>query len=175
MKALRLMAVVAASAWALPARAADEPRVAAPVYGAAPLYADPGVGEGCATCGASGPTVGCSTCGKLLRGHARFGHKNTGPFQVNLCPGACFGYFQTQWRKWEDVCPYPYIGHGVTDSPRRPTPSALPRPGGPGGELTPPRPIDPKMGEPKKMPAPPGGLPPIPGIPDPMPKSKFGP
>lgn len=166
MKALPLMAaIVAAGAWAVPARAADEPRVTT----AAPVYADPAGGT-CATCGASGPTVGCSTCGKLLRGHARFGHKNDGPFQVNLCPGACFGYFQTQWRKWEDVCPYPYIGHGVTDSPRRPTPVALPRPG---GELTPPRPIDPKATDPKKMPAPPGGG--LPPIPDPMPKGKFGP
>lgn len=171
MNALRLLVVaVGFGACGLPARAADEPRGAAPVYAGAPVYADPAGGT-CATCGAAGPTVGCSTCGKLLRGHARFGHKNTGPFQVNLCPGACFGYFQTQWRKWEDVCPYPYIGHGVSDAPRRPTPPALTRPVGPGGELTPPRPV-----EPKKMPAPPGGgLPPIPGVPDPMPMGKFGP
>ncbi|HSQ57814.1 MAG TPA: hypothetical protein VLM40_18975, partial [Gemmata sp.] len=32
------------------------------------------------------------------------------PFAITLCPGACFGYFQTQWRKWDDVCPIPYIG-----------------------------------------------------------------
>jgi hypothetical protein len=159
MKALRLMAVVAASAWALPARAADEPKVAAPapVY-AAPVAGDPAGGT-CATCGKSGPTVGCSTCGKLLRGHARFGHKNTGPFQVNLCPGACFGYFQTQWRKWEDVCPYPYIGHGQSDAPRRPTQTPPARP----GELPAPRPDDAKK-----------GLPPIPGAPEPGP-NKFGP
>jgi hypothetical protein len=162
MNALRLMAaMIAAAAWAVPARAADEGRAAAPVYGA-PVSADPAGGT-CATCGGAGPTVGCSTCGKLLRGHARFGHKNTGPFQVNLCPGACFGYFQTQWRKWEDVCPYPYIGHGVSDAPRRPTQTPPARP----GELNPPRTL-----EPKKMPAPPGGG--LPAIPDPMP-GKFGP
>jgi hypothetical protein len=173
MNALRSMLVaVAVGVCALPARAADEQRVAAPVAGGAvPVSADP-AGGGCATCGAAGPTVGCSTCGKLLRGHARFGHKHKNePFQVNLCPGACFGYFQTQWRKWEDVCPYPYIGHGVSDAPRRPTPQAAPRPGGGSGELGAPRPV-----EPKKMPAPPsGGLPPIPGVPDPMPKGKFAP
>lgn len=162
MNAFRSMMAVAVCAWAVPARAADEHR------GAAPVSVTPGAVAGgtCATCGGSGPTVGCSTCGKLLRGHDRFGHKHKNePFQVNLCPGACFGHFQTQWRKWEDVCPYPYIGHGVSDAPRRPTPVAVPRPG---GELTPPRPVDPKVGEPKK------GLPPIPGVPEPMP-NKFGP
>lgn len=165
MNAIRSMMVIAACAWAVPANAADEPRAAAPVS-VTPAYADPAVGT-CATCGNSGPTVGCSTCGKLLRGHARFGHKNSGPFQVTLCPGACFGYFQTQWRKWDDVCPYPYLGTGVSDAPKPPAP-VLPKGGAP---LTPPRPVEPKMGEPKKVPLP------IPGVPEPMPtpKSKFGP
>lgn len=167
MNALRsLMAAVAVGACALPAPAADEPKVAAPapVY-AAPVAGDPAGGT-CSTCGKAGPTVGCSTCGKLLRGHARFGHKNE-PFQVNLCPGACFGYFQTQWRKWEDACPYPYIGHGVSDAPRRPTPPLAQ----PGTGLGQPRTVDPKAGEPKKVS---GGLPPIPD-PMPMPKGKFDP
>jgi len=69
-----------------------------------------------------------------------------GYYPVNLCPGACFGYFQTQWRKWDEVCPYPYLGQGVTDAPRLPGTTA-PKP----GELTPPRPFDPKMGDPKKV------------------------
>jgi hypothetical protein len=71
------------------------------------------------------------------------------PFPVTLCPGACFGYFQTQWRKWDEVCPYPYLGMGPsggaqsTNAPQ--TPGTGPRP----GELTQPRPVDPKMADPK--------------------------
>jgi hypothetical protein len=26
------------------------------------------------------------------------------PINVTLCPGACFGYFPTQWRSWDDAC-----------------------------------------------------------------------
>jgi len=79
-------------------------------------------------------------------------HKDKGPYVTNLCPGACFGYFQTQWRKWDEVCPYPYQGTGVTDAPKRPTP-ALPSiydrlPVEKKGTLPEPRPIDPKTGIP---------------------------
>jgi hypothetical protein len=166
MNAIRFMAgLVVASACAIPARAADETKTPGP--GAAQVSVlPPTAGGSCATCGAAGPTVGCSTCGKLLRGHNRFGHKNKNePFQVNLCPGACFGYFQTQWRKWDDVCPYPYLGTGVSDAPKPPAP-ALPKSGTP---LTPPRPIDPK-----KMPAPGvGALPAIPTVSEPVLLNKF--
>jgi hypothetical protein len=164
------VAAVALFACAGSASAADvyvppQPPVAAPVY--AP--ADPG----CASCQNGGPVVrgNCTTCGR----GSLIPQKNKGPYQVNLCPGACFGYFQTQWRPWGEVCPYPYIGQGVSDHPRPPAPVInVPRPGG--SDLTPPRPLDPKSIDPKMldpktpqpMPPIPGGLPPIP-----MPPSKF--
>jgi hypothetical protein len=72
----------------------------------------------------------CTTCGKLF---GNSNHHKKDPYPVTLCPGACFGYFQTQWRKWEEVCPYPYIGRGLSDAPR------------PTGTLPPPRPFDPNV------------------------------
>lgn len=167
MNALRwVFLAVAVAACAPSARAADQPGAPA----ALPMFTDPAAGGGCATCGGrGGPALGCSTCGKLLRGHERFGfkHKNT-LYQVNLCPGACFGYFQTQWRKWDDACPYPYLGVGASDGAKRPAPAAPARP----EQMAPPRPVEPKKNgtdpkagaEPKK-----NGLPAIP-VPN-----KFGP
>jgi|SRR5579883_314317 len=131
------------------------------VAGAAPLT----VGDaGCATCQscqhglASGS---CPTCGKLITG-ARLHKSNKKPYPVNLCPGACFGYFQTQWRKWDEVCPYPYLGMG-------PNPNLNLAPDGmmPPGGLAPPRPLDQKMPDPKKVGS---DVPPIPVVPN-----KFGP
>jgi hypothetical protein len=96
--------------------------------------------------------LGCESCapgsghGHMLKGRGGLGghlsHKK-GPYPVHLCPGSCFGYFQTQWRKWEDVCPYPYVGSGPAVTSVGPP---LPLPGAP---LTPPRPVDPKTGDPK--------------------------
>ena len=137
------------------------------VVGAAPVT----VGEpGCASCqsGQQGATLGtCSKCNKSLILGAMHSHKNSkAPYPVTLCPGACFGYFQTQWRKWDDACPYPYLGTGVSDSPRPPAGVLNPRPTG--SDLAPPRPLDPKvMPDPKK---PAGDLPGIPPVPN-----KFGP
>jgi hypothetical protein len=119
------------------------PRPAMSVFDTSPIPALP-------------PSLGCESCkpggvGHVLKhGGATLGkhlsHKK-GPYPVHLCPGSCFGYFQTQWRKWEDVCPYPYVGTGPTvTSAGQP----LPLPGAP---LTPPRPVDPKTGDPK-MPEP---------------------
>jgi hypothetical protein len=37
-------------------------------------------------------------------------HKHVKPLPtvtVNLCPGACYGYFPTQWRSWEEACGLP--------------------------------------------------------------------
>jgi len=135
---------VAAFAWAgASASAADVAPPPPPpiVGGAGPVV----VGDtGCATCQHGIAKGSCSSCGKSLF------HKNKPPYQVNLCPGACFGYFQTQWRKWDEVCPYPYLGTGVGDAPK-PPPGVLNPKAGP-GELTPPRPIDPKtMPDPKKV------------------------
>jgi hypothetical protein len=146
------LAAAAAFAWAggsVSAADVAPPVQAAPaVIGSAPVIeAAPG---GCPTC--QGGVAGCSTCGKKCGGLFQ---KHKPPFQVTLCPGACFGYFQTQWRKWDDVCPYPYLGHGVSDAMRVPGaarqagPDTAPAPTLKGGELTKPRPVDPKMPDPK--------------------------
>lgn len=124
---------------------------AADVVQPAPVSAGPVVAgdPGCATCQHGAPVGGCSTC----KHHVLLA-KNKTPYQVNLCPGACFGYFQTQWRKWDETCPYPYIGQGVTDAPRPAQPRVnVPQPGS--GELNPPRPLP---GTDPKLP-----IPPIPG------------
>ncbi|AWM40187.1 hypothetical protein GobsT_13720 [Gemmata obscuriglobus] len=142
---------VAALAWAgAPATAADVPPP--PVVSAAPVaVGDPG----CATCEHGAATGSCSTCK-----HHVLLKKNKTPYQVNLCPGACFGYFQTQWRKWDDACPYPYLGHGVGDAPRPASPVInVPRPGS--GELNQPRPLPGTDSKPEGK----SGLPPIPPVP----------
>jgi hypothetical protein len=100
--------------------------------------------------------------------------KSKTPYQVHLCPGACFGYFQTQWRRWDEVCPYPYLGMGVNDAPRIPgTPMPPPKSGG--GELAPPRPLDPKVAEPKTVEPKKGGGSDLPPLPVPPLPNKFGP
>ncbi|HEV7215241.1 MAG TPA: hypothetical protein VGP33_08955, partial [Chloroflexota bacterium] len=94
--------------------AADQAAVAGP---AAIVGAAPG-GAGCATCNNAG-AADCATCGKSHR--SIFHHTKTcKPYQTQLCPGACFGYFQTQWHRWENVCPIPYQGVGLNDAPVRP-------------------------------------------------------
>jgi hypothetical protein len=112
-------------------------------------------GSACASCASGldrfgscdGGCKSCHTCGHLLHVPDR------GPFVVNLCPGACFGYFQTQWRKWENVCPYPYQGINVNDAAKAPSPSLpstsdkLPPMKKP-DTLTEPRKIDPNTGLP---------------------------
>lgn len=151
---LATASAVAAFAWA------GSSATAADVY-AAPMVVGESVAAGmpgCETCQHGAPRASCSTCKPPILFPNRYK-----PYQVNLCPGACFGYFQTQWRKWDEVCPYPYIGQGVGDAPRPAAPVVnIPRPG---GELNPPRPVP--MPGPKK----PGeGLPPVPQVP-----GKFGP
>lgn len=163
-------AAVAVLAWSgAPASAADVSPP--PVVSAAPVYADPAM-PGCATCqGAAGCEscqhgairAKCDVCGKLLGSNLKKDKK--APYPVTLCPGACFGYFQTQWRKWDEVCPYPYTGTGVSDAARIPGASVNPQRTGTG--LDAPRPVDPKtMPEPKKIDLP--AIPPAPG-------NKFGP
>lgn len=162
--------VAAVLVWsAAPASAADVS--APPVATAAPVYADP-AGSGCAggncaaaagceSCQHGAIRAKCDVCGKLLGSHLKKDKK--APYPVTLCPGACFGYFQTQWRKWDEVCPYPYTGVGVSDAARVPGASVNPRPG---TGLDAPRPVDKAMPEPKKI-----ELPAIPKVPD----NKFGP
>src|SRR5262245_29122939 len=74
-----------------------------------------GPGGVCTTCEAApcSAPADCASCGHGHGGHLLGGgllHGRHQPYTVNLCPGACFGYFQTQWRRWEEVCPYPYQG-----------------------------------------------------------------
>lgn len=172
-------AAVAALAWSgATASAADV--TPPPVTRAAPVYADPvTVGAGCPTGGCSTAAgcescqhgairAKCDVCGKLLGSHLKKDKK--APYPVTLCPGACFGYFQTQWRKWDEVCPYPYTGTGVSDAARIPAASVNPPRTGTG--LDSPRPVEPKtMPEPKKI-----ELPAIPMAPEPkVPGNKFGP
>jgi hypothetical protein len=130
-------------------RAADTPAVPQPVAGAATLPATGAPVVGCATCGSAGGLAGgksCPTCGSSW-----FRKHDKGPYVVNLCPGACFGYFQTQWRKWDDVCPYPYQGIGVSDAPK-PVAPVLP---GINKTTTPtipsPRPVEGKTSDSKPM------------------------
>lgn len=134
-------AAVAAFAWAgSSASAADVVPPAPPVtVTAAPVtVGDPGCAS-CQTC-AHGVKGHCNVCDKWLK-------SKKAPFPVTLCPGACFGYFQTQWRKWDEVCPYPYLGQGVSDAAKTPGSVTSPRP----GELGQPRSVDPKMPDPKKV------------------------
>lgn len=110
------IAFLLAMSWAGTASAADPPpapTVAGPAMVVAPealpSYPTPG-------------TVGCETCG---RGHLSRSHRSKiiiTPRATCLCPGACFGYFPTQWSRWEAVCPIPYPGAGLTDAPPRPAP-----------------------------------------------------
>ncbi|MBM3979751.1 MAG: hypothetical protein FJ304_05620 [Planctomycetes bacterium] len=148
-----LVAIAGAFAWAgaSAATAADvTPPPPPPVYGAPVAVGDPG----CETCQHGTAKAKCAKCGSLLSLH----RNGKTPYPVNLCPGACFGYFQTQWRKWDEVCPYPYLGVGVSDAPR--PPAGVLNPGGPT-----PRPLDPKMMDPKL----PDPKPFDPKLPDPKP------
>ncbi len=130
-----------------------------------PISAGPVVMAGevpCATCGTT-PAGSCQTC-QTCKGHG----KRAIPYKVNLCPGACFGYFPTQWHRWEEVCPIPYPGAGLSDAPRIPTPplptnpaiSTQPKPMVPETKL----PTDPmrELPKPMKLPGDPGTLPKIP-------------
>jgi hypothetical protein len=98
------------------ASAADQP--------AAPAAASPTMVEdfrGCATCNSA--AAACDSCGKARKSLLHH-HKTCTPYVTQLCPGACFGYFQTQWHRWENVCPIPYQGVGLTDAPVRAAPPA---------------------------------------------------
>lgn len=156
-------AAVAAFAWTGGAvSAADVTPVVptVPVVGAPVSIGDPGGYAGCESCQHGAIRAKCNQCGTMLSSILPKSRK--APYSVSLCPGACFGYFQTQWRKWDEVCPYPYQGIGASD--------ALKLPGARPNELNTPRPADPKLlPDPKVMPEPKkvGGasLPPIPAPP----------
>lgn len=141
------------------ATAADDPRPVAP---AAPAVV---AGEGCATCtaGPAGAPCRSATCKSCEGRH--LGYKPPKPVVGQLRPGACFGYFQTQWHRWEDVCPLPYQGVGVSDAPQR-IPSAAPVGIPPAGGAAPKgKGTDTPLPPPAVVPNPKGGLPPIPMTP----------
>lgn len=108
------------------ASASDVP--ALPLYSSSPAAL---AGGGCATPAGSGVagltryTAGCRGVPKCNTGDCdttRFqGHRQKDPYVVNLCPGACFGYFPTQWRSWEEVCPT-----GVAIDPHKAVPPYVP-------------------------------------------------
>jgi hypothetical protein len=78
--------------------------------------------------------VGCSNCpGGFLRNH-QLNTRHRQPHVTQLAPGACFGYFQTQWHRWDDVCPIPY--QGITPLPAPAAPPTIP--------IVPPMPMDAK-------------------------------
>lgn len=125
----------------------------------------------CPTCaaGAPAPAPGgswgkggsCKTCRTIGRKCSHCAHC----YAPYLCPGACFGYFQTQWHRWEDVCPIPYQGTGVSDSPPPATPY-IPAPGATTPMGKPPVEPQKKPGEPEKKPGMmPTGIAPIPAAP----------
>jgi hypothetical protein len=126
------------------ASAADQPGAAA---GPLPTMVEDF--RGCATCNSA--AAACDTCGKVRKSNL-FHKKSCIPYQTQLCPGACFGYFQTQWHRWENVCPIPYQGVGLTDSPARATPAVpqvpgvvVPKVGGSDGPLPKPLPMVPTV------------------------------
>jgi hypothetical protein len=122
-RAVVLLVVLGGSGTATAADETPAPRVLA-----APAVAGPS----CPTCGGAPTAGGCASCGRRPHcGTALLGGHKKAPYVVQLCPGACFGYFQTQWHKWEDVCPLPYQGVGQSDAPR-PSPGYIPAAGQPG-------------------------------------------
>ena len=123
------------------AAAADQPGAAA--SGAAPTIVGSGDYLGCASCNSA--AAACDSCGKVRKGHC---HKSCTPYQTHLCPGACFGYFQTQWHRWDAACPIPYQGAGLTDSPVRATPPvAAPKTTSSDGAIPKPLPVVPVPGK----------------------------
>ncbi len=129
------------------ARAADQPGAAA-IAGAPAMAGDY---LGCATC--NGAAAACDSCSKVRK--SLFHHKTCTPYQTTLCPGACFGYFQTQWHRWENVCPIPYQGVGHTDTPLRSAPPVAapvvaPKTTGSDGPVPKPLPVVPTVPAPGK-------------------------
>ena len=153
----------------------------------APVAAPAALGAPCETCAAAGAATCDANCKKpLFSGlHGLHTKKVHVPY---LCPGACFGHFQTKWNRWEEVCQHYYQGVGVSDAPRAPIPAAkqppLPTGTNPMGTSPMPTPMPPPAKSPDASPLPPpNAAPPIAPKPSdipplPMPKfpdSKFSP
>jgi hypothetical protein len=148
-----------------------------------PVMADPAVATDCPTC--SGDPAGRKPFFEHV-GHGQLlGHIHAKKITVpTLCPGACFGYFQTKWNRWEDVCSHYYQGINVSDAPKAPIPAAKTPIGAkaPPATTTVPMPMpNPTVPVPSPLPAPstvpnPMGTIPVPPISAPTPPStKFAP
>ncbi|HUR53732.1 MAG TPA: hypothetical protein VMZ71_06355 [Gemmataceae bacterium] len=155
--ARRVAAVAVVLGAAGTSAAVDTPVAAPPVAHLAavpcatcPAPAAAPCGPAAAACGPAAAACGPAWTGtKECRTH--FG-RPVPPYQTKLCPGACFGYFQTQWSKWEDVCPVPYQGQGFTDAPAtRTTPVTPVRPPAEVKKPTDLKPADPKPMDPKPL------------------------
>jgi hypothetical protein len=85
-----------------------------------PVYLPPSAPGGAKAGAPCGPCSSPATTGMTARGKAK------AACPTKLCPEACFGYYQTQWSRWDAVCPLPYQGVGVPDSP--PPKAAAPSP-----------------------------------------------
>jgi hypothetical protein len=123
---LRMLSIpfaVAVTAIGLSGKVMAADQAAAPAIAATPTMVSDF--KACESCNSA--AAACDSCSKL-KGHLHLlggcGHKKCTPYQTTLCPGACFGYFQTQWHRWENVCPIPYQGVGLTDAPLRNAPAA---------------------------------------------------
>jgi hypothetical protein len=100
------------------------------------------------------PAALCGPCGTSM-GVSRFPkHKKDPCYSVPMCPGSCFGYFPTQWRRWDEACLSPQvIGELPPAIPHLPGASDRPPQDKQNG-VPPPRVVDPKTG--LLIPAPPG-------------------
>jgi hypothetical protein len=115
---------------------------------------------GCSTCtNATVTASGGKTCRPGLMGGVTLRHQPQG---VYLSPNSCFGHFQTQWRKWEEVCPTPHIV--VLPSADKEVQKK------PNGSIPEPRLVDPTKMKDSKLPPPPS---PPPSMPIPIPTSRI--
>ncbi|MBX9585116.1 MAG: hypothetical protein K2X87_32825 [Gemmataceae bacterium] len=80
---------------------------------APPGPAHPAAGPACQNCTKHFTRAG-SDCPTCVNGRFGIGFRHR-PTVPSLAPGACFGYFPTQWNRWQDVCPIPYPGAGIED------------------------------------------------------------
>jgi hypothetical protein len=164
--------LVAAVIWACGGNASAADNYGVSVYSTAPAALAAGPCAAPAGCATSGGGLRCAAglpdCNAARCGGSRF-HKARPPYPVTLCPGACFGYFPTQWRKWDEVCPTPNNTGMMLDPMKPPLPPSSddmpPEKPKNGNGVPPPRPVDPKGGMPGPLPV--SSLPTIPPYPGP--------
>jgi hypothetical protein len=152
-----------------PAAAADYPPL--------PYTPPPAVAAGTVVGPHADAAGGCASCapgGCDKKGvHGLVSRFQRPPAVITLAPGACFGYFPTQWRKWDEVCPYHYSPTAPAQMMKPPVPypgyGEQPEAKGPNGDLPAPRPEMPKSDTPvkpdpngaRRLPAPPAAARPV--------------